>query len=202
LTENHKLYPLLNKDLTALEKIQEMENFGHWELDIKTGKLQWSKQIYKIFRLSPEKFDPTYEKFLSVIHPEDRDMVQNAYENSLKNKTPYKIEHRLLFDNDITVYVSEKCETQFDEKGSPVKSIGTVLDITERVISNQKLKESEEKFKAYTNQSSEGVTVADMEGNYVFVNPAFCKMSGYTEEELLKLTVFDMKAVNQCHSSF
>jgi PAS domain S-box-containing protein len=69
-------------------------------------------------------------------------------------------------------------------------------------ISNLKLKESEEKFRAYSNQTSEGVTVADMEGNYVFVNPAFCKMSGYTEEELLKLTVFDMKAVTQNPESF
>ena len=57
-------------------------------------------------------------------------------------------------------------------------------------------------FSAISNQTTEGITVADMDGNYVFVNPAFCKMSGYTEEELLKLTVFDMKAKNQDHSSF
>ncbi len=61
---------------------------------------------------------------------------------------------------------------------------------------------SEERFKAFTNQTTEGITVADLDGNYVFVNPAFCKMSGYTNEELLQKTVFDMKAENQSHESF
>lgn len=66
----------------------------------------------------------------------------------------------------------------------------------------EKLKEVEDRLEAISNQSSEGITIADMDGNYVFVNPAFCEMSGYTKEELLKLTVFDMKAANQDHSSF
>ncbi|MGB0882294.1 MAG: PAS domain-containing sensor histidine kinase [Vicingaceae bacterium] len=66
----------------------------------------------------------------------------------------------------------------------------------------KKLKEVELKLEAISNQSSDGITIADVDGNYVFVNPAFCEMSGYSEEELLKLTVFDMKAPNQDHSSF
>lgn len=57
-------------------------------------------------------------------------------------------------------------------------------------------------FKAITEQSTDGITVADTEGNYTFVNPAFCKMMGYTEDELLNMTVFDVKAPNQDQSSF
>ncbi|MCK5136304.1 MAG: PAS domain S-box protein [Bacteroidales bacterium] len=64
------------------------------------------------------------------------------------------------------------------------------------------LRESEEKFRAFTNQATEGITVATPEGDYVFVNPAFCKMSGYSEKELLQLTVFDMKADNQSQQTF
>jgi PAS domain S-box-containing protein len=56
--------------------------------------------------------------------------------------------------------------------------------------------------KAIMDQCSEGITVADVTGNYIFVNPAFCKMMGYSEEELLQMTVFDMKAPEQNHSSF
>lgn len=66
----------------------------------------------------------------------------------------------------------------------------------------KKLKEVEDRLEAISNQSSEGITIADMDGNYVFVNPAFCEMSGYSKEELLTLTVFDMKAENQDHNSF
>ena len=73
---------------------------------------------------------------------------------------------------------------------------------TELNISFRKAKENEERFRAFSEQASEGITVADMEGNYVFVNPAFCKMSGYSVKELLKMTVFNMKAKNQNHISF
>lgn len=206
MTAEQNTYKKLNETLTkstvALEKAQEIGKLGHWELEIETGKLYWSKQIYSIFKLSPSKFKPSYKAFLDVIHPEDKDFVNYNYIESIENKTPYDIEHRLMFEDGTIAYVSEKCETFYDKKGTPIKSIGTVQDITERVISEQNLKESEQKFRAISNQSSEGVTVADMEGNYEFVNPAFCKMSGYTQKELLKMTVFDMKAKNQSHESF
>jgi len=188
--------------MTQYEKSKEIGKFGHWELDIKSGKLFWSNQVYSIFKLQQEDFTPTYEAFLNVIHPEDREKVNNAYSESLKTKEPYIIEHRLLFEDGSVGYVTEKCDTFYDENDNPIKSIGTIQDITDWVLSSQKLKESEEKFKAISNQTTEGITVADMEGNYVFVNPAFCNMSGYTEEELLSMTVFDMKAPDQDHSSF
>jgi len=188
--------------MTPYKKEKEIGLFGHWELDIASGKLFWSNQVYSIFKLNPEGFTPTYESFLNVIHPEDRDRVNKAYLDSLKTKQPYIIEHRLLFEDGTIGYVTEKCETFYDENSKPVKSIGTVQDITNWIISDRKLRESEAKFKAISNQTTEGITVADMEGNYVFVNPAFCKMSGYSEEELLSLTVFDMKAPDQDHSSF
>ncbi|MGL1958533.1 MAG: EAL domain-containing protein [Colwellia sp.] len=52
------------------------------------------------------------------------------------------------------------------------------------------------------NQTTQAITVADLDGNYLFVNPAFCEMVGYCENELLQMTVFDMKIPEQSHSSF
>ena len=87
--------------------------------------------------------------------------------------------------------------------------IAFATNITERYKSEQKIidakehaEEEERKFRTFTSQASDGITVADLDGNYVFVNPAFCNMSGYTMEELLKMTVFDMKSSNQTHNSF
>jgi len=84
-----------------------------------------------------------------------------------------------------------------------------ITDISQRkktekelILAKEKAEESEMQFRAISEQSTEGITVADFDGNYIFVNPSFCKMSGYTSDELLKLTVFDMKAKNQPHKSF
>ncbi len=54
--------------------------------------------------------------------------------------------------------------------------------------------ENEQKFRAFSTQSSEGITVATLNGNYVFVNHAFCKMTGYSEDELLNMNVKNLKA--------
>ena len=75
----------------------------------------------------------------------------------------------------------------------------------DQVLHRQAEKElniSESKINAITNQATEGITVADPEGHYIFVNPAFCEMIGYSEQELLKMTVYDVKAPEQDKSSF
>ncbi len=72
----------------------------------------------------------------------------------------------------------------------------------ELVNAREHAEESEEKFKAITNQATEGIALSDLEGNYVFVNPSFGQMMGYSEEELLKMTVFDVKAKTQSPGSF
>ncbi|MEN8249195.1 MAG: PAS domain-containing sensor histidine kinase [Bacteroidota bacterium] len=63
----------------------------------------------------------------------------------------------------------------------------------DQILAERILLESEEKFKTLTEQSFAGITLSDFDGNYVYVNKAFCKMSGYTEEELLSLSVNEMK---------
>lgn len=188
--------------MTTLDKAEELGKFGYWELDIESGKLFWSKQVFAIFKLDPSTYKPSYESFLKTIHPDDREKVSIAFATSLKDKKPYEIKHRLLFEDNSIGYVLEKGETFYDNNGDAITTVGTVQDVTSRVIYEQKIKESEEKFRAISNQTTEGITVADLEGNYVFVNPAFCKMSGYSEKELLTMTVFDMKAKGQDHSTF
>ncbi len=64
------------------------------------------------------------------------------------------------------------------------------------------MKKTEANFEAIVNQSSEGMGIADPEGTYIYVNPAFCAMMGYSEEELLGMTVFDVKAKSQDTGSF
>ncbi|QBG34390.1 sensor domain-containing protein [Litorilituus sediminis] len=66
----------------------------------------------------------------------------------------------------------------------------------------QLIEQSEDIFKVLTEESTQGISVADLDGNYIYVNPAFCQMMGYSEQELLQLTVFNMKAPKQDHSSF
>lgn len=118
------------KDLLISEErfkqAEQLAKIGHWSFDVLNNKLEWSDEIFRIFELNPLEFDTTYENFLDVIHPDDATLVQKTYQNSLNSKQPYEIIHRIKLKNGKTKHVQEKCETEFDERGNPVFSIGTV----------------------------------------------------------------------------
>lgn len=115
-----------------LLEAQELANLGSWELDLINSKLKWSDQVFSIFEVDKNKFEASYEGFLKAIHPEDRDMVNKAFKVSIDNRSPYSIEHRLLMPDGRVKYVFESGETIYDDKDKPLRSIGIVLDITNR----------------------------------------------------------------------
>jgi len=129
MTENEKELSVIR---SRLRDAQRLAKIGHWELRPQTGELFWSEGIFRIFEIDPASFGASYQAFLNATHPDDRDMVHQAYSDSLKNRLPYSIEHRLLMDDGRIKYVEERCKTEYDAKGNPVKSIGTVQDITEK----------------------------------------------------------------------
>jgi PAS domain S-box-containing protein len=132
----------LNAAYRALNEAQRIALLGSWELDPVSDKLFWSDEIYRIFELDQEHFGASYEAFLSAIHPEDREMVNTAYTNSLATRVPYDITHRLLMPDGRIKYVHEQCETVFDESGKALRSMGTVQDITERKRAAERIERS------------------------------------------------------------
>ncbi|PKP30197.1 MAG: hypothetical protein CVT99_14300 [Bacteroidetes bacterium HGW-Bacteroidetes-16] len=131
ITERKRAEEAIETSAFRLNEAQQLAHIGSWELDIINNSLHWSDEIYRLFEIDPEKFDATYEAFLNAIHPDDRELVNSAYTNSLKDKTPYTIDHRLLFADGRIKYVHEQCETMYDADGKPLRSMGIVRDITD-----------------------------------------------------------------------
>lgn len=141
LAEREKAQGLLQVSETRLSEAQRIAQLGSWELDLTTNTLLWSEEIYRIFEIDPKLFDATYEAFLEAIHPEDRPKVGQAYARSLETKSPYEIEHRLLLKGGSIKFVYERCETLYDDNGRPLRSLGTVQDVSERRLAEEEIKE-------------------------------------------------------------
>lgn len=109
-----------------------------------------------------------------------------------------------LYSKDKDFFTSEETKL-FDELASDISFALEFFKEEEKKkyielelkLSKAKIEESEKKFNAITNQATEGIALSDLNGSYVFVNPAFCKMTGYTEKELLQLTVFNLTTNEQ-----
>lgn len=131
----------LRRSEASLNEAQHLAQIGSWELDLTRDRLLWSAETYRIFEVDPAAFGSTYAAFLDAVHPDDRDFVDQAYTGSLYDHQPYDIVHRLLLPDGRVKYVNERCETQFDQAGQPLRSLGTVQDISKRQAAENEIRQ-------------------------------------------------------------
>jgi PAS domain S-box-containing protein len=148
ITERKLTSEILRKNDERLRKTQEIAHLGSWDLDINSGQLIWSDEVYTIFGVDTNEFGGTLEAFFDMVHPEDRDSINSAYFSSVEANAPgYMIEHRIIRKNTGEIrYVFEKCEHIRDEKWQIISSLGMVQDITDRKKAEQILIENETKL--------------------------------------------------------
>lgn len=115
---------------------------GSWEWNIITNKEVWSDEQYRIFGYEPNEVAATYTLFQNALHPDDKAAVGIAVEQALAGIKPFAMEYRIIRKDGIVRYIEAKGEIERDREGKPLIMRGTVLDITER-------KETEEKLKHY-----------------------------------------------------
>lgn len=128
---------LANQQLNAA---QEIARLGHWQWDVPTNKIIWSKELYKIFDTEPG-CDISYESYLEKLHPQDRDFVNNTIQKAFDERQFPSFTHRILLNNGIEKILQARGEILTDETGAVVKMIGTAQDITEAQIAQQQLVE-------------------------------------------------------------
>ncbi|OOY53789.1 hypothetical protein BOV97_00790 [Solemya velum gill symbiont] len=163
-----------------LSEAQRIAKTGSWTLDLSNNHLDWSDEVYRLFEIDKTQFNSSYEAFLDAVHPDDREMVNQAYLDSLNSHKPYEMTHRILVGDGHIKYVHETCETLFDKDGKALLSRGTVQDITER-----KQAEDQMRIAAVAFESQQGIMVTDAVGIILQVNSAFMEMSGYTADEII-----------------
>ena len=113
-----------------LEEAQRLAHLGHWELDIRQNRVVASEEVCRICGQEPGECFGTHESLLQWVHPDEREMVRQAYAESVRNHTDYDHKHRLLLKDGSIKHVHERCVTMYDEHDDPILSRGTMQDIT------------------------------------------------------------------------
>lgn len=168
---------------------QRIGKIGSWSFDYKRNQLFWSDEVFRILDFDQDLSEATNEKFISRIHPYERDFVSFVYQNSLETKESYDIIYRLLLNDGKIKYVRERCDTEFDDDGSPFHSQGTIQDITDQKNAEKKVMMSDARFKAVYEQAPIGIAIIESEtGRFLSVNKYYCDILGYTVEEMQKST--------------
>lgn len=179
----------MNKN--QLETLQELAHIGLWEFDLTTKTLSWSSEIYNIFEMDKNSFIPTYENFFNKIHTDDREKVNEAYFNSIKEQKDYSIIHRLQMLDGRIKWVKEACSTLFDESGNPLISRGTVQDITELSLAKIEAQNEHNKLKAILENIPDLLWIKDVNGVYISCNKRFEDFFGAKEKDIINKTDYD-----------
>ncbi len=182
----------LRESEISLKAAQRIARLGNWELDLVANRLAWSDEVYRIFGIVPQAFAASYEGFLAAIHPEDRELVNQAYQHSLATRQPYDLVHRVVTPAGEVKYVNEKCETIYDEAGRPLRSRGVVRDITEQYTADQALRESEARFRQILENIQLAALQLDVEGNVTFCNEFTERLTGWPRSAILGHNWFEL----------
>jgi len=166
-----------------LTEAQRVAHTGNWTLDLLTNKLTWSDEICRVFETEQNALPASYEAFLNAIHPDDRQRVDAAYADSLKTRSPYEATFRLLLPNGGIKHVQAHGESIFDSDGKALRSIGTVQDVSERVLKDLELRESEERFRTIADYTYGWEYWLGTQQELLYVNAACERISGYSQTE-------------------
>ena len=134
----------LQKNEQRLSSAQRIANLGSWQWEIATGKEVWSDEFFRIFGMAPQEIEPTFAVFMHSVHPQDRNKVQAAIDQSLRDKSEYSVQHRIVRPDGEERVVWEQGELFLDDAGEASIVIGTALDITDRHRAEQEVKQLNE----------------------------------------------------------
>jgi len=189
--ERQRAIKELRRSEKSLAEAQRIANLGNWDWNIVKNELYWSDEIYRIFGLEPQEFGATYEAFMSCVHPDDREYVDQSVKKALERSMDYNIDHRIVLPGGRTRVVHEQAEITWNDGGEPILMIGTVQDITERKLMEERLMDSEERFRNIADNNIDAIFTLDLQGIVTYISPAVETILGEKVEDVTGHSFYD-----------
>ncbi|HKH09986.1 MAG TPA: PAS domain S-box protein [Rubrobacter sp.] len=188
VTERKRTEESLSLSERSLAQAQRIAQIGNWEHELRDGRTRWSDEMYRIFGFAPRTLVPSYKTFMLFVHPDDGDLVRGSIRGVLRGNRPEDVEYRIVRPDGDVRFVHTQYEVSYDESGRPAKFSGTVHDVTDRKHVEQKLKETEERYRLLVEQIPAVAYIdrADAADVAFYTSPRIEALLGYTPEEWLE----------------
>jgi PAS domain S-box-containing protein len=156
-----------------------------WEWDINTGQSRWFGDLHAVFGLASDSYCGTIDDFQRRVHPADRDFVNASITNARQSRERYVTEFRVVGDNAIVRWITARGKFYYASNGNPHRMLGMVTDITDRKEVEQKLRESEQRFRLLANTAPVMIWTSGTNGVRKYFNKTWLDFTGRSLDQEL-----------------
>lgn len=180
----------LARSQSLLAEAQRIGNMGSWQWDVLTNKIVWSEQIYRMFGLDVT-FEPTFDRYLERIHPEDRDRLVTCIQSAMFQGVPYKIQHRIVLPDGQVRTLNAQGEVEFSASGQPLAMVGICQDVTELVRLQEEAEESRRKQREMLDSMFTFIGLLSLDGTLIDANRAAIEAFGLRRKDMIGRKIWD-----------
>ena len=182
ITERQQSEEKLRHQQALLQESQSLSHLGSFEWEIRSNRLTWSDELYRIFGYEPGECEVTLDRFLSHVHPEDQSQVEGAIQTASRTGAGYRTEERIQRTDGTERTLASVGKVLTDESGTPTKIIGACQDVTEQKRAAADLESSQRLVSALSQASPLTVYVFDViQQRILYSNFQLLRDLGYTD---------------------
>jgi diguanylate cyclase (GGDEF)-like protein/PAS domain S-box-containing protein len=179
-----------------LAEAQRIAQVGSFELDLATGVMVWSEELYRIQGVDPAVV-PTLGLASEIVHPDDRAQVRRAQMETVEGGIPYDRVYRIVSRTSGERHVHGRAICERAADGTPVKVVGTLTDVTDRIAAERVRRAAEDRFEIGFEQAGIGAGILNLDGVPIRVNAAVCALLGRPEDQLINRSWVDFSPVDE-----
>ena len=171
--------------LETLGMAEELGGVGSWRLDVATGAVTWSDEVYRIHGKSRDSFDPSFDDAVGCYHPDDRQTVADCCLQAIETGIGGGFQLRLIREDGEIRTVSSNCRPERDGTGAIVALFGVFQDVTDSIRVHEQIAASEARFRLLADNATDIIATYGMDGVFRYISPAVEGVMGYSPEELV-----------------
>ncbi|HWR46520.1 MAG TPA: EAL domain-containing protein [Pseudonocardiaceae bacterium] len=181
VTQARAVERALRAEQQRLVQAQRVARIGTWEWDPGCDRLVWSDMMQDLYGVAAPH--STYQAFLSLVHPDDREWVDELWRQLVVDQVPVDCEHRVQRGDGVERTFRCHGAAIADSSGR-LRLVGTVQDVTEQRAAETRMMRSGQRFADLVAITPVGIGIFDDNDRLVDANEALCKMLGYDLETL------------------
>jgi len=175
---------LLQESEAHLRLSQISGGIGTWEADLVKYTQKWSDNCITLLGLSAIQ-NPSWDDFIALIHPDDRQLVINGTQSNIEHDTPYDVEFRMITASKEYRWVHSTGQVERDETGKPIVMRGIAQDINARKLAELSLRNSEHTLSDVLENVDSYIYLKDIHGHYLYANAKVCELFGKTMDAVI-----------------